>query len=476
MLEEIEPYPFWKLFNGTGDSASLMMKHLLFLSQGVVSSLQGGSGVFNHYLLRHLYCQDDLSYSAVFAVSSVWWNSYDCTLDFDPCFQDGLASTFSSNKNHAYLFIDNPALLGAIPISAKEISDLRKLVKILGPLASWQGVLARYLFLRSFPRITSCNVLIHADWSWTVLASYLNLNGIAIIGDPPNDVAWDRVTCHFSYLRREPSISSLRQIAIDIRSFLRLDFATRKSLRLITGNRPYALDSPSHLALATLCPYHSMQYKARGFNFAVIPWFSPSGPKLAPTVTSSSIQSADTLRILHLGDLRSSASLSSIYQLVAIIRYLTNYSQDIALDIEFLMVGHSSHAAERLLRGEASSIAGIKINFLGICPDLYSIMESSDIMIAPMNKRSGIRTRVLTAFGSGLPVVAHSSCSFNIPYAIDGCHWLLASTPSQFSSAIIKLSLLPGLRRRLASNALDLWQSQFSPSKNVKTLIGLFTR
>lgn len=447
------------------------MARFLFLTQGVPSASQGGSGIFNHYMLEHLHC-NNICHSSVFVTSSSWWNAHEHTLGFNALFRSALDSCCSSHQEYLFLFTDVDAGSDRCLLSQREVRELTILQRLLGNLCSLEDLIRRYMFLSSIPDISSFRILIHGDWGWMALAAYMKLAGIAIVGDPPAAIAWDRARCNILAIAQHPTLASFLDLYRQLVACWQFDVSERRILNYARKNCAFSLGF-KHLSLVTLCPYHSLDYKLKGFNFGVLPWFSPANQKLAnqQLLHLSSTKVKSSIKILHLGDLRTSASMSSLKMLSLIFKSLRRFS--VKTDFEFLMVGVTSASAERSLLRDVGSDTRFKVTFAGSCDDLSPYIAASDMMIAPMDKRSGIRTRVITAFASGLPVIAHHSCSFNLPYAIDGHHWLLASNPHELSMAIIALVDNPALRLRLASNAYDLWRRQFSPSINVGAIADL---
>jgi len=102
--------------------------------------------------------------------------------------------------------------------------------------------------------------------------------------------------------------------------------------------------------------------------------------------------------------------------------------------------------APRWLNVLAAEDAGILLP--GYIPDLRAGVKHYPVMVNPMRTGSGLKNKVLEAFGLGLVVVSTPLGMEALPTAQDGVHFIAAPDGPTFASAI--LSLLEDEPRRLA--------------------------
>ncbi|MEM1325494.1 MAG: glycosyltransferase family 4 protein [Bacteroidota bacterium] len=102
------------------------------------------------------------------------------------------------------------------------------------------------------------------------------------------------------------------------------------------------------------------------------------------------------------------------------------------------------------------------IQFVGFVDDISTELRGH-LLIVPLRIGSGIRTKILEAFASGIPVITTTIGVEGIAVE-NGVHCLIADTAADFSEAILKLMASPKLQQRLTQNAYKLIQQQYSLS------------
>ena len=111
--------------------------------------------------------------------------------------------------------------------------------------------------------------------------------------------------------------------------------------------------------------------------------------------------------------------------------------------VEFCIFGPN---APRWLNQQAEEDAGILLP--GFVRDLRAGVKHYPVMVNPMRTGSGLKNKVLEAFGLGLAVVSTPLGMEALPPAQDGVHFIAAEDGASFGSAI--LGLLEDEPRRLA--------------------------
>jgi glycosyltransferase involved in cell wall biosynthesis len=95
-------------------------------------------------------------------------------------------------------------------------------------------------------------------------------------------------------------------------------------------------------------------------------------------------------------------------------------------------------------------------------PDVVAYYEHATVVVAPIWAGSGTRIKILEAFSFGLPVVSTSLGAEGLG-TVDGQHLLIADTPSSFAQKIVSLLGDEALRHRLAREADELLERDFTP-------------
>jgi glycosyltransferase involved in cell wall biosynthesis len=99
----------------------------------------------------------------------------------------------------------------------------------------------------------------------------------------------------------------------------------------------------------------------------------------------------------------------------------------------------------------------------GVVPDIAPELAAASVMAVPLTVGSGTRYKLLEAFASGLPVVTSRVGAEGL-LVRDGVHALLAESPSEVASAIVRVWTEPDLTAGLASAAHDLVRRHYSYS------------
>lgn len=102
---------------------------------------------------------------------------------------------------------------------------------------------------------------------------------------------------------------------------------------------------------------------------------------------------------------------------------------------------------------------GNGVRFLGHVPDLAMLRDK--IMVVPVWIGSGIRTKILSAWSIGCPVVTTTIGAEGLS-GIDGEHYLAADSPKELAEACIKLSRDTAMLNRLCANGLAIAHQRYS--------------
>jgi|GEM_PF-2205394 len=122
--------------------------------------------------------------------------------------------------------------------------------------------------------------------------------------------------------------------------------------------------------------------------------------------------------------------------------------------------------------GQAEIPNHADIHFLGFVEDLEAALTGK-IMIVPLWIGSGIRTKILAAWGSSCPVISTVVGAEGLP-GTPGEHYLVADDAPAFADACVALAGDVGELNRISGNALELVQEKFSLSAVKNTRLAIY--
>jgi GT2 family glycosyltransferase len=98
---------------------------------------------------------------------------------------------------------------------------------------------------------------------------------------------------------------------------------------------------------------------------------------------------------------------------------------------------------------------------LGHVSDLNEVFSNCKISVAPLRYGSGVKGKVVTSLGFGVPCVATPIATEGMGL-IDGTHILVADSPEEFSNAVVRVYTSPQLWEELSENGLALVEERYS--------------
>jgi glycosyltransferase involved in cell wall biosynthesis len=120
--------------------------------------------------------------------------------------------------------------------------------------------------------------------------------------------------------------------------------------------------------------------------------------------------------------------------------------------------------ARALPQWAMASIAGkAEIAFEGFVDDLYARMDQCHAAIVPIDVPVGNRSRIITAMGYGLLVIAHSNTALGNPALVSGETCLLAEAPADFARHMKSAYDDPLTAARIERAAREAYERLFAP-------------
>lgn len=123
-------------------------------------------------------------------------------------------------------------------------------------------------------------------------------------------------------------------------------------------------------------------------------------------------------------------------------------------DLHFYLVGKNSDK-------RFGHISDTRVTVTGTLPSVLPYLCNIDIALVPLQFESGTRFKILEAGACGIPIVSTTLGAEGLP-TNDGQHLLIADTPSDFASAIIRLLGDKALAASLAANCRELVERHYS--------------
>jgi glycosyltransferase involved in cell wall biosynthesis len=167
----------------------------------------------------------------------------------------------------------------------------------------------------------------------------------------------------------------------------------------------------------------------------------------------------DKPRFLFCGTLSGLGSRSAIHQLLDSL-YPELVKRWGAGGFEVLITGTRSlpEWAMESIRGKP------EIRFEGFVDDLYARMDRCHAAIVPIDVPVGNRSRILTAMGYGLLVVAHPNTALGNPDLVSGKTCLLADSPAAFAECLASAHSDAAMAARIEQAARETYERLFSPA------------
>ena len=123
-------------------------------------------------------------------------------------------------------------------------------------------------------------------------------------------------------------------------------------------------------------------------------------------------------------------------------------------EIKFLIGG--SNMPEQI-----KALASNDIEILGYVSNLEEVYSQCLMSIAPLRYGAGVKGKVVISLGYGVPCVATSIATEGMGLE-NGIHIMVADTPDEFASAVVRLYNSPDLWEKLSENGMAKVQEKFS--------------
>jgi sugar transferase (PEP-CTERM/EpsH1 system associated) len=134
--------------------------------------------------------------------------------------------------------------------------------------------------------------------------------------------------------------------------------------------------------------------------------------------------------------------------------------------VRLVIVGADPSPAVRRL----ADLPGVTVT--GSVPDVRPYVRRSALMVAPLNIARGTQNKILEALAMGVPVVTSRVAAGGVD-AVDGEHFLTATKPDEYVTAICSILDSAAVRARLSSAGRARMLSHHSWPQSMKRLDGI---
>jgi len=136
-------------------------------------------------------------------------------------------------------------------------------------------------------------------------------------------------------------------------------------------------------------------------------------------------------------------------------------------DVTFIIIGCSP--PEQIL--ELDKLPGVSVK--GFVQDISRYFDNIRLSVAPLRYGAGIKGKIGTSLGYGVPSVVTSMAAEGMPL-VDGQHVLIADDPASFAKQVIGLYSDEELWQRLSAAGMRLIQKEYSVEAGIKRISVLF--
>jgi len=396
-------------------------KKVCVFTTGSADPTQGGSGIFNYYILKKLI-EKEYVIDVYFRRNKIF---------------------YKEKINNKYLLKIKKKINSIYYVNENPINKFYYLFLFGFPLLKYlhQYAVCKNTIKKIKPEY---HAYISLDLGWAIALSLKNFsNVLCIMGDPR----------HLTLFARNKNI-------ISFASIIHLIKAKSIGLKSVIS-KIGKMFAQSKILVASFSIQHAKEYTNKGMKCLTLDWFSEIVKK--PTfILKRHYNFKNNIKFLHVGDLTSTASSNDqLFNIDNICRILVKKNIN---NIEFKFVGIYKEK-------KITNYNNIDFIYTGRKEDLFSIFSKSDIYLYLKNYSVGTRTRIITAMSYGIPIVAHTSVIAGL-YRLKNRHdIILVHSLNEFSKVIDDLIINPHILRKIGKNARRTWEKYYNPEKNIPLLL-----
>lgn len=433
------------------------MSKILYLTTGAISKKQGGSGLFNYQVIEYFFKKNhDLTLG-------IWSeNKFFSKFDSKKYFKQILERNNSEERNKD----ESGSIKLKVFNSKSQLDDkcniklskrFRFVSKLFPYFISSKELQLKYKLLDSLHQDPYDRVLIFGDFGWIIASLFFSKKGLIIFGDSRELKHFELFISNFKFLfSKNFKIKHLKSTLSSFLVFINLYLQSIFFIKLIKYSKRKL---QNNLKLSTLSPFEKYFYNLRGLDIGLTKYFTPEPEELNKVNIKR-----EGFNIIHVGDLRTTASKLMVSKMIKILNDFEKIYKD---NITINLVGHFNENSEKEFQKISKNI---KVNFLGNIENIQDIYSANDVFFAPMNYHVGIRTRIISALSNSVPVIAHKSSGYGLIDAINDRDLFLCDDHNDFVQKLYLLAKNPDISCKLSQKGRILWEKSYNPKYNLPLL------
>jgi len=399
-------------------------RKLAFFSTGVTDPSQGGSGMFNYLMLKHLLEQGHrvrayLRVDPDFAKRTM-------TLEY-------LAELERMGLERFFVVTDEK------PGGSSSVRDFL--------LANHQAASCAQIVRDAQEYLSGVDGCISLDLGWALALGRTAIPSLCILGDPVGPrLAHTPVPALGDAAAEHRLAASWHRIAQDLESV---------TVEVLSTLNPSTV-------LGCLSPAEARAVSVPGLvECRHVRWFTMP-PRAVRDPAAVRMGRNDRLSILHVGDLATTASRNMLaYWRNEVLPALGR----LPFPIEIRMVGRLN--PDSRIEGAPDNVS---IVYPGHVADLTDEFLNADLYLSLMHYPVGIRTRVITALSYGIPVIADPSITFGLPELRHGEHLFYAPSGAVLADQLRRAHERPEDMTRIGAAGRAAWEHWYNPAINLPAL------
>jgi hypothetical protein len=406
-------------------------KKILLLTIGMPDLDQGGSGIFNYLVIKHLI-KNNYKVKAIFLASNSFIKN-NINLNY-------LADLTNIGLDFEIINNDERILNKLLRLGLYKLPFGIKYLKLIADADICENYFKQI-------NLNDYNFAITQGLGWAISIQGKKIKSLSIL---PDDI---KQKTKFLLIRdiKNKKIYT-KEFFTNLYTYLNLILAYNQFTKLFNSNENL---------IGSFSPYSVSQYIDMGVICKHYSWFTPIPVRKEEIQTIT--KKKNEIKILSLGSLESNAGKSFIEGM----KLINNSLESINKKIKYEIIGKSSIRTQI----DSTKQGLLEIHYLGFINNIEPHLKNADFLVVPNNYPVGVRTRILTGISYGLIVIAHRSSSYGLPELIPGKEIFYFSDQLDFSHLLGYLFSDKFNLEKYKSYAYSAWYKYYNPDNNINELI-----
>ena len=395
-----------------------MNRRVAFFTLGLPDPTQGGTGIFNYFLLKALL-DKKFFVDCYFRVNTTFLEKH----------IDGRFLEEFRRKSIQVNLIYDDTTRSTKKYGTKFVEDAHRLQECQQAVAKFGQ------------EILKAERILALDLGWALALSSVGIPTLALLGDPlPSRLkhSWDLRYGNWSALSNRIRLWSI-------------EWSYENLVRRVSRK----------LTLGIMAPQHAAELGNKRVNCSYFPPISYPGRVFDDGANRRSARTNQKFVVLQVGSLWTTASQMMRITACDVLGALSG----LAFDVDIIIVG------KKIGKEKNSSKNGLNIKYLGHIQNLDQVFGHADVFLAPMQYPVGLRVRVITALSYGMPVIADRSLSAAFPVLISGKDIFYFDTAEDIADILQTFKNNEEKLVRAKRDARVAWEAHYQTDKNCDLII-----